>query len=115
VLYSQIRGLLGGTLQNVVKADTVSLEIDDDFMGTYAVEELRLSVGDDIVAFKPIGTSVVGAIGRVDMQGDRDQITLLCMSGPGDWQFVVQRVPELVMVPLDEESLLVALKRVMAP
>ena len=116
LLYDQIEFLLGGTIdKGIVKAEKVEIEVNEDFIGTYSINELRLTVGDDRVTFKPVGINVIGALGRVDMRGDRDKISLLWTGGAGDWQFVLQRVPGLVMIPLEEESLLAALKRVMAP
>ena len=115
VLYSTIRSLLKtSTDKGIVTIREVSIEVTEDFIGTYTLPELRLTVGADRVSFTPIGANVVGALGRVDMKGDRDQFALL-WTGGNDWQVVVQRVPDLILIPLDEESLLDCLQRVMAP
>ena len=113
-LYSQIKAVLGATIdKGLVKLHEEETKITEDFIGTYEVRELRLTVGDDLVVFTPIGANVVGALGRVDMRGDRDTISLLWTGG--NWQFVVEQVPDLVMTPLDHQSLLNALQRVMLP
>jgi hypothetical protein len=116
LLYNKIGVLLGGTIdKGIVKAEKFEVEVHEDFIGTYPIDELRLTVGDDRVTFKPVGINVIGALGRVDMRGDRDKIPLIWTEGAGEWQFLLQRVPDLVMIPLEEDSLLAALKRVMAP
>jgi hypothetical protein len=115
LLYHEIGVLLGDSTKNgTVKAERVRIEVNEDFIGTYSVDELHLTVGNDRVIFKPAGTNVFGALGRVDMRGDRGEISLLWTGGRNEWQFLVQ-LPDLVMAPLDEECLLEALQRVMAP
>jgi hypothetical protein len=101
----------------VLSSERVPIEVREDFIGTYAIDELRLTVGNDRVVFTPKGIAIIGAAGRVDLQGDRDTIPLIWRPGDeaGDWQFLLQRMPKVVTVPLDEQALAQALQRVMAP
>ena len=118
MLYEKIAALLVlAAMHSIVKCEKLPIEVTEDFIGTYDTNELRLIVGDDVVTFKPVGTTVIGAAGRVDLQGDRDIIPLIWRPGDeaGDWQFLLQRVPRVVTVPLDEGALAEALQRVMAP
>ena len=91
--------------------------VTEDLVGTYSAPELKLTVGGDRVSFTPAGLIVFRADGRVDVKGDFDSIPLIRHTHEGidDWEFLLQRVPEVVTVPLNEESLVQALQRVMAP
>lgn len=96
---------------------TIRVELTEDFIGTYSIPALELSVGRERVEFRPKGVNVIGAAGRVDIRGERDTVTLLKdISGAKDkWTIVLQRVPHLQTAPLDSESLKYALERVMLP
>jgi len=98
-----------------VVVDELESEVTEDFIGTYKVPQLQLTVGRDRVVFSPKGVNVIGAKGRVDLRGDRDTVTLIrtASDGDGEWRVVLQRVPKFVAVPLDESSLAEALQRVM--
>ena len=93
------------------------IDITEDFVGTYTVPELKLTVGDDRVTFTPKGLIVYGASGRVDVRGDRDTVSLIRLPNEpsGEWQVVLRRVPKIMTVPLGERSLVDLLERVMAP
>ena len=86
--------------------------ITEDYIGQYTVRDLVLQVGDEKVVFSPKGTNIVGATGRIDLCGDFGEVTLV--QQPGErWGVVATRTPTLKVLPLDEESLLIALKSVM--
>jgi hypothetical protein len=88
--------------------------IVEEFIGTYKVREMVVQVGNEKVLFSPKGVNIVGAAGRIDIVGDRGQVTVVRQ--PGDrWGVVESRTPTLRVVPLNEETLLAALKRVMRP
>ncbi len=114
-----VTGLLQPSIRKGIVAvdEDHQIEITEDFIGSYQVSELRLTVGDDRVVFSPKAMNVFGAAGRVDVRGDRDVLALIRLPDDesGEWHFVLQRVPKLVTVPLDEYSLVKALERVMAP
>jgi len=88
--------------------------ITEDFVGTYEVRELVLHVGAETVVFSPKGANIVGAAGRIDLQGEMGEATLV-LQPAGQWALVAQRVPTLRLLPLEEQSLLSALKDVMRP
>ena len=115
-LYTGIRKLMGESIRDgTVVVDELESEVTEDFIGTYKVPQLQLTVGRDRVVFSPKGVNVIGAKGRVDLWGDRDTVTLIrtASDGDGEWRVVLQRVPKFVAVPLDESSLAEALQRVM--
>ncbi len=83
----------------------------EESLGEYSVDDLIINVGDESAVFSPKGRLIVGAQGRVDLEGERAVVTLVL--NPGRWSIVASRTPTLRLVPLSEQSLLEAVKDVM--
>lgn len=117
-LYARVQDMLRDSLASKdITVRTFETQVTEDLIGTYAVPGLEIAVGDERVEFRPKGVTVIGASGRVDIRGERDTVTLLRdkqAEGIG-WTVVLQRVPRLMIAPLDRGSLQVALERVMLP
>ena len=96
---------------------TINVDLSEDFIGTYSIPALELSVGSERVEFRPKGVLVYGAAGRVDIHGECGELALLKdMAGSEDeWTIVLQRAPHRTTAPLNRESLKGALERVMQP
>lgn len=94
-----------------VKISYREKQIAEDYIGEYMVRELDLQVGAEKVVLSPKGTNIVGASGRIDLQGDMGDVTIVRQ--PDGWGVVETRTPKLKVTPLSEESLLTALKSVM--
>jgi hypothetical protein len=88
--------------------------VTEDSIGEYRIPELNLRVGDEVVVFSPKGVHVVGARGRIDVQGDRGDATIIWQGGD-QWSFVAARVPTPKLVVLSAESLAEILKGIMRP
>jgi len=115
ILYGKIEKYL----KNLRKDETVTLSrsfktIFEEYIGEYEIAELALQVGDEKVAFIPKGRNIVGASGRVDLIGEMGQKTLV-VQPKNRWGIVATRTPTLKVIPLDENSLLDALKEIMRP
>ena len=84
-LYSAMEGYLKSyTESGQIKAERRTVQLTEDYLGTYDAESLVLCIGDDEVVAKPIGTLLVGSRGRVDLSGPRKtlRIVLLEKGGP---------------------------------
>jgi len=105
------------TVSKDVTIRTFETQVTEDFVGTYSIPVLEMTVGTERVEFRPKGVTVIGASGRVDVRGERDTVTLLKdpQGVETGWTVVLQRVPSLRTAPLDRESLKYALERVMLP
>jgi hypothetical protein len=87
--------------------------VKENLIGEYVIPELVLQVADEQVVFSPKGANIVGAKGRIDVHGDRDDATILWF---GDrWSIVASRTPALRLEPLSAESLATMLQRIMRP
>ena len=95
----------------ITQADKV---VTENYLGEYHVPELVLRVGDEQVVFSPKGTNIAGAHGRIDVQGDRGDATVIWQGGDR-WSIVAARVPALRLVPLTADSLADVLRGVMRP
>jgi hypothetical protein len=95
----------------ITRADKI---VTESFIGEYHVPELVLRVGDEQVVFSPKGANVVGANGRIDVQGDRGDATLV-WQGDDRWSIVIARTPALRLVPLAADSLAEMLRGIMRP
>lgn len=117
-LYELVKEMLRDSIASRdVTVRTVDMQVTEDFIGTYSIPALELSVGNERGEFRPKGVTVIGATGRVDIRGDGDTVTLLRDKADvtSGWTVIVQRVPHLRTLPLDRESLKYALERVMLP
>jgi nucleoside-diphosphate-sugar epimerase len=62
--------------------------VTENYIGEYHIPELCLRVGDEQVIFSPKGVNVVGpAKGRIDVQGDRGEATIIWLPG-NRWSIV---------------------------
>ncbi len=97
--------------QRLVTVSRVEKEISEEFLGTYRIPELVLTINGETVRFSPKGRNIIGAKGRVDLVGELDAVTLI-LEPAGHWSIVSSRVPRNV-VKLDSKTLTEALRRVM--
>jgi hypothetical protein len=112
-LYDQIEKMLVEPIgQKTVATQRRPKQLTENFIGTYSAEDLVLVIGDEHVRFSPRGRNIVGAAGRVDVLGDRNEATLVFVPQSG-WGFVQSRQPRLEIVPFDESTLADVLKLVM--
>jgi hypothetical protein len=69
-LYKKIEGYLKKYVDGGAAAISYAkVTLNEEFAGTYEVQKMRLSIGPSIVTFTPVGTMLIGARGRVDVQG----------------------------------------------
>jgi len=106
-------------LANLLKDKTVSIlrsptTIEEDNIGKYSIDELKLCVGDEKVLFSPKGRDIVGASGRVDIVGEMGRKTLVLQPG-NRWMIVATRIPTLKLVRFNANNLLKALQEIMRP
>ena len=117
-LYEFVREILRDSIESEdITLRTFHTDVTEDFVGTYSVPVLEMTVGNERVQFLPKGITVIGASGRVDIRGERDSVTLVRdeQDVNSGWSVVLQRVPNLRTAPLDGRSLQYALERVMLP
>ncbi|HVA45937.1 MAG TPA: hypothetical protein VNH11_06075 [Pirellulales bacterium] len=112
-LYEQMQGMLAEAIgQNSVSLQRREKQLSESYIGTYAIEDLILRIGDEQVRFSPRGRNIAGAEGRIDVVGERGEAILILRDDSG-WGFVQSRQPKVTVVPFDESTLAEVLRLVM--
>lgn len=60
-----------------IKMSVRPVSITEEQTGAYKAPQIEISVGPAVVKLKPIGTFLIGAFGRVDMEGPRGVVRLI--------------------------------------
>jgi hypothetical protein len=103
-LYRQIETYLAEPIATrQVVAFRRKKELTETYLGTYAVDDLVLTVGSEQVRFSPRGRNIVGAGGRVDVIGERSSTFVIYNPAGRTWAVVKSRSP-LEVTPFDENT-----------
>lgn len=84
-LYNAMEGYLRSYLDSgQITVERRPVQLREELLGTYDAEELAVSIGNDEVVARPIGTLLIGSSGRVDLSGPQRtrRIVLLEKGGP---------------------------------
>jgi hypothetical protein len=112
-LYQQIEAMLAEAIaQKAVMLQKREKQLTENYVGTYAVDDLILLIGDEQVRFSPRGRNIVAAEGRVDVVGERGE-AILILQGDSQWGFVQSRQPKVTVVPFNETTLAEVLRLIM--
>ena len=112
-LYGQLETMLAEPIgHKKVQLHRRPKVLTENFIGTYAVNDLILVVGDEQVRFSPRGRNIVGSAGRIDVVGEKGE-AMLILKAESKWEIVQTRQPAVRSVPLDESSLAEVLQLVM--
>jgi hypothetical protein len=111
-LYDQIKEWLAPLEKDeVVRYSTLTMTLQEDPIGSYQIDALMLLVGKQRVEFRPKGTLIVGANGRVDIQGPRAVRTIVLQD---DRWSIVERGRRMKTRLFDKDSFETVLEEVMA-
>jgi hypothetical protein len=101
-LYEEVRNWL-----EPLKKETILDFIDSKMvlneppLDPYNVKVLTIVIGGQRISFVPKGTLIVGAQGRVDIQGHKGMRTIILI---GDKWSLVRRTPSLKLLDFDQTS-----------
>lgn len=77
-LYKQITEFLKQYLdRGAAQISFRDVEINEEFSGSYKTKAMDLRIAGSLIAFQPIGTMLIGAKGRVDVEGPRGVMRLV--------------------------------------
>ncbi len=112
-LYHQVESAFSEAIQDkTIVLEQRPKQLSENLIGTYAVNDLLLLIGDEQVRFSPRGRNIAGAEGRVDVVGEGGEAILILQPG-SSWAVVQSRQPKLQTAPFDESSLADVLQQVM--
>ena len=85
-MFQQIRLWLAEAEQKkLIKVSSAQVELTEEALGTYTAPSLTLTVGARIVKLRPIGSTIIGADGRVDMESPNGVYMFLYLAGTKKW------------------------------
>jgi hypothetical protein len=80
-LYRQITEFLNFYVQNgSAQIEYQQVQLNEEFIGPYTARKMLLKIGRSTITFLPIATMLIGAKGRVDVQGARGSARLLLVN-----------------------------------
>ncbi len=110
-LYNQVVAWLEPLVkEKVVRFERKSARLEEEPIGSYEADILKIYIGNQEVIFYPKGTLIIGAQGRIDLKGHRAARSIIFNN---DQWFVVERTPKIKTLPFDEQSFQDILSEVM--
>ncbi|MYE02369.1 MAG: hypothetical protein F4Y03_14075 [Alphaproteobacteria bacterium] len=83
-LYNRLEKYLKKYVEsNRIKLCREKIELTENNLGTYEAYKLIISIGDERISAKPVGRSVIGARGRVDLLGSRGVLRIVYLDKDG--------------------------------
>lgn len=134
LLYKKINSFMAPYLnKGMATISYNNITLTEDFSGSYQIRQMLLKIGRSTITFTPIATMLIGAKGRVDVQGpsggarlilinekvtNASQLITVRVSRPGDappalpknqdinWAWkIISSPPKMDFVDLTEDSL----------
>lgn len=68
---------LSDYVEKGIKTSIKMVPVTEEQTGTYQAPQIEITVGQAVVRLKPIGTFLIGAWGRIDMEGPRGVCRLI--------------------------------------
>lgn len=99
--------------EKLIKIHPDKIKITEEIFGTYTAPYLRLNAAGKTVTVKPIGSTVIGADGRVDMESASGTFMFLYLADHDKWVHGVGRQPS-EFPELTEDIFTDLLKRALA-
>jgi hypothetical protein len=78
--YSLIQNFLDNYLQEgKILKEWKTIQLNEEILGEYEVQQLILKIGNTRVLFTPIGRIILGALGRIDMSSDFGSVRFIVL------------------------------------
>ncbi|MBN3768331.1 hypothetical protein [Burkholderia sp. Se-20378] len=115
-LYRQIDGWLKPLIKDdAVKISRGDVQISEKIIGSYQATTLRIKIGGTDILLVPRGTFILGAFGRIDLQGVYGQIERVILDSDdpvdtpfsqrkGEWKVGVRGQPTTSLVKLERDN-----------
>ncbi len=106
---NQFYELIENFLTSYVERKKISLTFNTEFLfeeniGEYEVKSLSLTIGNQKIYFKPIGTLLIGAKGRVDMEGPVGTIKFVLVDKESTGISIRVKIYEGGKIPTEEKE-----------
>lgn len=88
----------------IVKSKKNKIWLNEDYIGSYEIDNYIIEVDNLSIKFFPIGTIIIGAFGRVNMLLPRDTIKLVLQDW-NDWRIVTGIGSSMKLKEFTEENI----------
>lgn len=83
-LYDIMEGYLKNyTESGQIRTERRSVQLTEDYLGSYEAQALAVLIGNDEVIAQPVGALVIGSSGRVDLSGPRRMLRIVLIEKSG--------------------------------
>jgi hypothetical protein len=114
--YSLIQKFLHDYLeQGKIVTEWKTVELSEELLGQYEVQQLILKIGNTRIVFTPIGRIVIGTLGRIDMSSDLGSVRFVVVSNESNAELIWKIItppPEVLYLDVTEESFFEALMEI---
>lgn len=78
ILYNSIQDWLSDYIKsNRIELKYIDYPLFEETLGHYTVKKMEIKLGEELATLEPIGTTLIGARGRVDLSGKKGKIKLV--------------------------------------
>jgi hypothetical protein len=104
-LYVQIEGFIAKHIEsNLISIMREPVEIFEENIGAYKVDKLILKIGVQTASLTPVGTVLIGAKGRVDLEGRAGKVRLVLVNADAARPEIRIRVHDAGKAPRVEKA-----------
>ena len=102
-LYDQIESFLAKYIKtNEIKCDYRDITLNEENIGSYKTRQMILKIGRQEITLTPIGTLLIGAKGRVDVEGPAGRTRFLLVNSEASRPTIRVTVTESSHPPIKE-------------
>ena len=77
-LFNEVEQWLSSfSARNLLKIDYEPKILSENYIGTYKTRKMVIGIAGEVVTLAPVATLIIGASGRIDMEGDQGLVKLL--------------------------------------
>ncbi len=76
-LYRQIQSFLSAYTSDKVKVSYLDIILNEENLGSYTARRMLIKIGRQEITMTPVGTLIIGAKGRVDVEGPAGRFRLV--------------------------------------
>ena len=120
--YTMITPWLKGFVEKKqLKYEMHKISLIEDWAGSYDIDEMRLWFGSYAVRIHPVGSEILGASGRIDMEGARGVVKFILEekgvleNAPNSaWKIILSQSDGFASANLNEDSFFDALMEIVS-
>jgi hypothetical protein len=75
--------------KSLLKTEKKKIQISEEFLGYYDINQFNIYLGNDVISLVPRGTYILGSFGRIDMRSNKGE-RLIVEQDWNDWKFVTK-------------------------